>query len=511
MNEGCEGMGTEPRRISMNRIMIVYVLGIFLLQPLFWMSPEHEAKIRNAFLWPAVFTAFCAILYAVWKNPKNAGRLAVSLLLPVWLLITNTLNGDPYLLLNQKFIMGVFLTFGVCFPVFILAEPGWLARGLKATGWFAVLLFAGIACIGVFLAFTGRTYTSPLSDRAIGIFDGRLYVFTLHPNEVACLFVGVLFWAAYLIAAARRPLSRVLLAAACLCLYAGIALTDSTTGKLSTSVGLGLTVMLLLKRYGRGKNPLKAVYTVIIACAVAVIAMAGFSGVVRAASYALRRPKPALTIRMPEPIVTPVSQEREQSVDMPNSIESEGEPSSDAPDSVETKTEPSSDMPDSVEAEALDVVPVARDMRPNFGTFSDRTSIWKAGLDAIRNHPRILLMGMTDGQAARVPKTALNRDIYHMHNAWMEMLLLGGIPGLLLYVLFCVQLVAQCVKVYFNKKQPFSTRMLAIGPAVLLIHCLMEIYPAFAGTAMDMVFALLAGAFTAMSRHAQRVPTDGAA
>ena len=469
-------MGVKTRRITLSHIIIVYVLGVLLLQLLFWMSPEHEVKIRAAFLWPSVFAAFCAILFAVWQNPKKAGMLLAGLLLPVWLFITNMLNGDPYLILNQKFITGVFLTFGICFPAFILAEPGWLTKGAKAAGWFTVLLFAGIACMGVFLAFTGRSYASPFSDKAIGIMDGRLYVFTLHPNEIACVFAGALFWAAYLMVTAKRALCRALLAVACLCLYAGIALTDSTTSKLSTAVGLGLAAALLLKKYGRGGKPLKNTYAVAIACVVAVVSMAGFTGVIRAASYALRPPAPTLTILTPEPVVTPASAEAERPAD----------------------------TADIIRTEAHDMVPVARDMRPNLGTFSDRTSIWKAGLETIWNHPRILLLGMTDGQAARVPTQALNRDIYHMHNAWMEMLLLGGIPGLLLYIWFCVQVIVQCVRVYFCQKQPLSERMLSIAPAVLLVHCLMEVYPAFAGTAMDMVFALLAGALMAVSCHTQK-------
>jgi len=471
-------MEVKPRRISYSHILIAYVLGVLLLQPFFWMSPEHENKIRNAFLWPSVFAAFCTITWTVWKNPKHAGKLIIGLLLPVWLFTTNILNGDPYLILNQKFIMGVFLTFGVCFPALMLAEPNLLVRGLKYMGWCAVLLFAAIAGLGVFLVFTGRSLSSPFLNNAMGIIYGRLYVFTLHPNEIACVFTGVLFWAVYLLTTAKRTLCRVVLAIACLCLFTGTALTVSNTGKLSTTTGLVLVAVLLMRRYGPGKQSLRIVFTVVVACAVAAISIACFSGVISAASNALHTQKPTQTLVNPAPLISPAPPEEEQPVD----------------------------IIDFVQPTTPNMTPVARDIRTNLGTFSDRTSIWKAGLEAIREHPKILLIGMTDGQVARVPYNALNRDIYHMHNAWVEMLLLGGLPGLLLYVLFCVQLVVKCIHIYCSKKQPLSTQILAIAPAVLLVHCLMEIYPTFAGTAMDMVFALLAGAVIAISCDMPKVP-----
>lgn len=102
-------------------------------------------------------------------------------------------------------------------------------------------------------------------------------------------------------------------------------------------------------------------------------------------------------------------------------------------------------------------LPQERDVARNLGTFTGRTEIWASGLNAIKEKPCILLFGMTDGQAARVP-LVLNREIYHMHNTWLEMLLLGGVPGLVLHLWLCVLVVTRCMRLFFAKTSIFSQR-----------------------------------------------------
>lgn len=62
-------------------------------------------------------------------------------------------------------------------------------------------------------------------------------------------------------------------------------------------------------------------------------------------------------------------------------------------------------------------------------TMNGRTKIWAAFFQKIQNDPAILLRGVTD--------TRLVLGNMHTHNAWMEALIMLGLPGFLLVLLFC--------------------------------------------------------------------------
>lgn len=465
---------------SFRFVYFYFLLGVLCLQILFWMSPTHEEKIRIAYLWPAALSAFLFLLCA--ENKQALKRAAVGPFIALWLLLTCIFNGDPYLVYNQKFMMGIFLGFGVCYPTFLLADQKQRAFGLKLLGYSMVILFACIACLGAYVTVTNTTLVSPFFETAIAVEDHRLYVFTIHPNEIACIFTGAMFWGIYLMADTNRKWLKALLTFLCLCLYIGVALTVSWTSKLSVAAGLGLAAVLLIMKRMQAKPVLAQVGGSALAFLLtAAIAVAGFSGVISATSYAAN----AVWIsRTADSASIEESNDKQQAIRPVKIIASAKQP---APTQVSTPSPTQAP----VQAPAI---PKERDVLQNLSTFTGRTDIWKSGIQAIQERPLTLLIGMTDAQASRVPLRALGRDIYHMHNAWMEMLLLGGIPGLLLYLWFCVSLSVSCVRLFLRKSEKLSIRLLAIAPAVMLVHCLMEIYPSFAGSTMDMMFLILAGA-----------------
>lgn len=449
----------------------LFLLGVLCLQILFWMSPEHETKLRVAYIWPLAVAAMLYVIYTGYAHSNKHWLLGP--LISFWLLLTCAWNGDPYLLYNQKFILGIFLGFGCFLPAFMLATEKQRTLGLKVFGIITVLLATILSCAGLYVTLFGHAIQSPFSNTAITIADHRLYVFQLHPNEIGCIFAGALFWALYLAADSNRMWLKILLIAACLPLYAGIALTVSWTSKLAVGAGLGLVCMLWTQhRFQKKVLPLRIaihVFSLMVATAIAVL---GFSGVVSLTGRAAERlwTKDTTGKSFPTLIIS-ANAKQETTIASTNT----------SPPQQDTKsTQP--------------VTPKERDVLKNLSTFTGRTEIWQSGFDSIRRRPATLLLGMTDGQVARVPLATLNREIYHMHNAWIEMLLLGGLPGLLLYLLFTILLVNRCIFLYFKKDAKMSHRLLAIAPAILLIHALMETYPSFAGTSMDFIFFLLSGA-----------------
>ena len=454
----------EIKKPTFYAILMTYLVGTLLLQSLFWISPDHEQKIRMAYLWPSVIAVFIGLIWKTAVSRQNFGKAAVGFLIPVWLWITCVLNGDPYLLYNHKFIMGIFLVFGICFPAFLCASPKQVNFGLKLVGYCAVTISTIVACLGIYATYENIQVSSPFFDGIFGIVEGRLWVFLRHPNEVAVTFLATFLFAVYLAVDARHIACKIILGICCIFLFAGIALTVSWTSKLALSVALGLMTALFLMRFLRFGG--REVRTMVI-CVLSI-------GVFALSILALNK-----TIH----VVSSAAVQNAQVKKIATTAQEAIAHNEDVKDETHHMNTANGDV----------AMPQERDIIGNFATFSGRTEIWASGLNKIKQQPRILLFGMTDGQAARVP-LVLNREIYHMHNTWIEMLLLGGIPGVVLHLWFCVMVVIRCVCLFFAKNVKFSMRVLAIVPIALLIICLMEIYPSFSGTTVDMLFAMIAGA-----------------
>jgi O-antigen ligase len=139
-----------------------------------------------------------------------------------------------------------------------------------------------------------------------------------------------------------------------------------------------------------------------------------------------------------------------------------------------------------------------RTFAQSFGTFSMRTEIWEAGVQYLKKNPKVLLFGSTDGQVSRIPRWTLNRNVSHMHNSWLEMLLQTGVLGFAAYVFIIGRMLLASARQVFNVRFPVWQRILAAAPVVMLVCTLMEIYPCVSGNVMDMMYMVLVGAVIGM-------------
>ena len=103
----------------------------------------------------------------------------------------------------------------------------------------------------------------------------------------------------------------------------------------------------------------------------------------------------------------------------------------------------------------------------------------------------------------RIPQ-GIGRSEYHLHNVLIEMLLLGGIPGLLLYACFLFTVFKSALRLAFGKDTCLAHRFLAVTPVLLMLNGITEIYPTFSGNVMDMMFFVLAGVVVALGSPATR-------
>lgn len=433
---------------------------LVLLTLLLVAMPSREGKIISAYLWPAAVALFVMMTISLAGRPTTAGLAGI--LLACWFVVCTLANGDYYLAFNLRFVFGVVVTFGVGLPLFQIldesARERWLTVMMVAFG----LVTAGIALISTYACIRDRLIALPGLEGTIGITMYRLYAFGRHPNEVGCMLnIGLLCWLTLLFRTRSgwlKALCMVVLAPICFAL----SLTVSRTAIAIASLALGGSCLVAVTRKKGWQRWIIGSVLMAAVCAVALYGMMTFI--------------PQLLPSGATDVV--IYQER-----------------------IEAGMYTQEELDDiRADGEERDGHIWQRSLTDGLGTFSMRTEIWQSGLAYLKENPRTLLLGNTDGQVARIPFRALDREIYHMHNTYLEILLLAGIPGLVLYGFILICFLWQAVRLFFDSDTPAWQRVLAAAPVALLPCTLMEIYPSVSGRASDMMMLALMGAAISYGR-----------
>lgn len=448
---------------SKNRVVSLsfWTLALFtLLRVFFWASPEHQAKMTPVYLWPLCLIV-CAFL-AVCFRSELSRQAKVSMLLAVWLGATTFVNGDYYLQYNLAFLYGIVTTFGLCFPLATLCEKR------EDAIYRAILFFACIASLISLLALfqiaTGTEIRSPFSGETLRVSMNRLFVFNQHPNEIGCvLTLGFACWAA-LTFRQKKLWQRLLCALGGIVDYAAAMCCVSKTVALTTScilaIGLALWLIGLLRRaplWGRA-------LALVLCAAVAVLSCQTLLG---------------------------------HTVDLQSAFRSDGQELGETGEQWISESDAATEAGE--ESDGLtDETLAPRSLFENFTNFTGRTSIWKKGVEYLRERPLTLLLGATDAQVSRIPKNLLGWDVYHMHNVFVEILMLGGVPGLAMFLYLAFSSVAAALRLFFGRETENWKRMLALAVPASLCTGLMEIYPGVSGNLSDYAGLFLLGAVIAL-------------
>lgn len=99
-------------------------------------------------------------------------------------------------------------------------------------------------------------------------------------------------------------------------------------------------------------------------------------------------------------------------------------------------------------------------------TMNGRTRIWAAYFEKIRNDPAILLRGVTD--------TRLVLGNMHTHNAWMEALIMLGLPGFLLVLLFCWNAAWASLRLLWHAGTGLFRKNIALLTLATMVAALLE-------------------------------------
>ena len=117
---------------------------------------------------------------------------------------------------------------------------------------------------------------------------------------------------------------------------------------------------------------------------------------------------------------------------------------------------------------------VQGDLSKDMKTLNGRTYIWKAAFGAFRDNPQVRIWG-TEYVAEEVSYRNYF-PVVNCHNAWIQMLMLFGIPGLLVAVAFTVIAVKNLLVIMSLKKGEISRKVIAMIVVCLLAGSMLEVY-----------------------------------
>lgn len=474
-------------------ILAALFLGLMMLTLLLAGMPSREGKVVPAYLWPLAVTAFLLTLGVLIRKPSPVA--VTGALLACWFVVCTLVNGDHYLEFNLRFVYGVVLTFGVGLPLFQVLEGKAREQWLTIVALCFALAALFMALVSTYACLKDCRVSIPGMEGEVGIISYRLYAFGKHPNEVGCLLnLGLLCWL-MLAFRSRIMWQKVLCLFPLLPICFAMSLTVSRTAIAITSLALGGGCLVAITEKGTWKRWVIGVVVMAMVSGMALyVMMTGIpkllpSGAPDANPVVIATVAPA---EAAQPTATAAPMEETLATDTST------EDSQDA-DSAAPAVEPESAPIDTSRNHIWQ-----RSFTDGMGTFSMRTEIWQSGIDYLKQNPRTLLLGNTDGQVARIPNRALDREIYHMHNTYLEVLLQAGIPGLVMFVFVLLSLLWYAAKQFFCTRTPAWRRVLAAAPVVMLICTLMEIYPSVSGHASDMMMFALIGAVIGYGRTKEK-------
>ncbi len=457
--------------MNLKRLDILFFIGIafiFFLEIFLLFSPVHEERIRTAYLEPLIvlMTAYLVMRLGLPRKPV--------LLLPpvfaVWHLITRILDGDRYLQASGAYVYMILLASVVLYLAPFLADAKRRETLMTGVASLYVLLFSVTAWIAVIAALSGHPWSNPLDPNSIlGInrvyWDPyRLNVLNIHPNISVIFFYTSLALLVYLFFRTKKLWLRLACLAPAAGLYLAICMAGSISAILITSVMLGMVLFALIyhaKKTFKGRIPLAALALV----ATVAVGLATYPLVIRwtsslyetmqeqlpsaAAETMQAEPEPSAT-----PVVTPIPMFAQERLD-------------------------------------------TRVMSANMGA---RFLMYSSAFLCVADHPLTLLTGeLWDDAMARSARLIDYPFQNHVHNSFLQTLVVGGGISFVMAIVFTVLLAAYGLRLFFRKGVPMHIRLLVLAPVGMLIHSITESILFIDTRLPNLLFFFLAGMIIAYS------------
>ena len=136
-------------------------------------------------------------------------------------------------------------------------------------------------------------------------------------------------------------------------------------------------------------------------------------------------------------------------------------------------------------------------------TFSGRTIIWHSSIVSAFREPIIIFRGLLSKQIGPTYKNVMS-ELYPganypdaMHNSFLQVFMVSGLPGLILIVAWTVLLIIKMVKIFYSKRKDIGieVKILTLPIASLFVVSLAESLLFFSFDVSGIVFYLCAGVF----------------
>lgn len=145
------------------------------------------------------------------------------------------------------------------------------------------------------------------------------------------------------------------------------------------------------------------------------------------------------------------------------------------------------------------IVSPLRDLRPrrsitaDLPSFTGRTEVWAAIFPLFRDHPLRLLTGFLENRlVGPLNKYTVTTTWTHMHNAYLQTLVLGGVPALMLALLLTVGAFASGLKV-LRSHPSCALRILVVFQLVFWVQMQIEPYLFIDSSLFNFLFFLTTG------------------
>ena len=382
---------------------------------------------------PAVIFALLGIgLYRGSYGGK--GIYYAGLLFVLWYLLTRVLLGNGLLTRSFVVLVEMSILYGLAFPFARLSGDTDRRKVLDVLALVFVVVLAAAAWLGVYFLVTGTGFYMPLSGEFYGKspVHERLQVLGQNANHTAMLMNLGFFFTLYLLAGhfKKRWIAPAVLAM--LGFYFALVLTNSRTSTIAFVICFGYAAGVLASRLPVVRRPWKAAVIVLVVLLALLASYKSMDVSMNLLTRAAAAHRAAVSQSLP----------------------------------VEENAE-------AAEESAAEPLVNTREIELNLSSMSYRGDIYLAVLPVLRAEPDILLRGTMEDDMMSKIAAVCGYEYLHMHNSFLQVLMLLGIPGLLFALWLVLRGVLASLKLLFGKTRA-AEKLLPLIPMALLITSMAE-------------------------------------
>lgn len=458
-----------------DNLVIIFACLMFIMQMFIYSSTTWDGWHDKIYL-TGMISEIVLVFVAIFGKKTSGIEIKCLVLYMFWLIISRFFNRDTTLVKSVDHLRIVI----VCVSVICCGMALEKDKRKKALDIISVLIcsfYFVLSLAGIYSAATRTDVNLPFGIAFTLFNQDKTHYFQImtcrNRNLTSAWFAISCCLVLYQMAACKKKILVVPLALIAISLYTVVGLSMSRGSMVALCIALAMFFMLLAdKKLINGKKGKRIIILALIALISLPVFYKGFgltSGIIDSAHNVF------MTARGDEAIAT----------DDKAAIVDEGS----------EKKENANDIGSSFSD--------PRDME-SVVALGGRVDNWKSAIAAIRIEPHRLIKGGIIGEYMLLPDLLNQREgrsahYVNMHNYLVDTLMLSGLPGLALMLLFTALIVLRMIKVFFANGIDFAVKALTIPIAASFVKNMMETIIFNNDDITNFLFCFIAGIFLAYS------------